>query len=78
MLRLYVPDAPADDGLVRIQRAELRHLQTLRLGPGDRLCVFDDAGHEHTILLERVGVREAIGRVVAPRSHHASRRSSWS
>lgn len=64
MLRLHVPDAPAD-GLVRIPRAEVRHLHALRLGPGDRLCVFDDAGREHEVVLERVGSREAVGRVVA-------------
>lgn len=65
MLRLFVPQPPAADGTIHIPRAELRHLQALRLGPGDRLCVFDDAGREHEIVLDRVTTREARGRVVA-------------
>jgi SAM-dependent methyltransferase len=50
---------------VRIPRSELRHLRTLRLVAGDRLCVFDEAGREHEVLLERVTAREASGRIVA-------------
>jgi len=65
VLRLFVPDAPDTGGVVRIPRAELRHLRVLRLGPGDRLCVFDDAGREHEVVLEQVTAREATGRVVA-------------
>jgi 16S rRNA (uracil1498-N3)-methyltransferase len=65
MLRLYTPEPPAADGTIRIPRAELRHLHALRLGPGDRLCVFDDAGHEHEVVLDRVTTREAMARVVA-------------
>lgn len=73
MLRLFVPEAPAPDGTVRIPRMELRHLHALRLGPGDRLCVFDDAGREHEVVLDRVGTRDAVGRVVATstRSHES-------
>jgi len=63
VLRLFVPEAP-DEGVVRIPRAELKHLRVLRLGPGDRLCVFDDAGREHEVVLEQVTAREATGRVV--------------
>ena len=77
MLRLYVPNVFApdahDDGVVRIPRAELKHLRVLRLAPGDRLCVFDDAGREHEVVLEHVTAREATGRVVA--TSDASRES---
>jgi 16S rRNA (uracil1498-N3)-methyltransferase len=65
MLRLYVAAPPDPDGTVRIPRAEVRHLHTLRLGAGDRLCVFDEAGHEHEVVLTQVTTREAVGRVVA-------------
>lgn len=64
MLRLYVPGGPGADGRIAIGRGELRHLHTLRLGPGDRLCVFDDAGREHEVELERVTTREATARIV--------------
>lgn len=65
MLRLYVPTPPDADGLVVLPRAEVRHLHALRLAAGDRLCVFDEAGREHEVVLERVSTREARGRVVA-------------
>jgi 16S rRNA (uracil1498-N3)-methyltransferase len=65
MLRLYVPAGPGADGSLRIAGAELRHLHTLRLGPGDHLRVFDEAGAEHEVALDRVTTREAVARVVA-------------
>jgi 16S rRNA (uracil1498-N3)-methyltransferase len=68
MLRLFVPEPPDGGGTVRIPRAEVRHLRTLRLREGDRLCVFDDAGREHEVVLERVTAREAVARVVATSS----------
>jgi 16S rRNA (uracil1498-N3)-methyltransferase len=64
MLRLFVPGLRHGDHAVRITGAELRHLRTLRLAPGSRLRVLDDAGGEHDVVLERLGGREAIGRVV--------------
>src|SRR5438477_12833904 len=65
MLRLSVPEPPAPDGIVRIPRAEVRHLRTLRLQAGDRLCVFDDTGREHEVVLERVTPQTATARVLA-------------
>jgi 16S rRNA (uracil1498-N3)-methyltransferase len=65
VLRLYVPAAPAPDGRVQISGAELRHLHTVRLGPGERLRLFDAAGAEHEVVLERIGARTAVARVVA-------------
>jgi 16S rRNA (uracil1498-N3)-methyltransferase len=65
MLRLYVPGVRPDDAHVHIAGAELRHLRTVRLAPGARLHVLDDAGGEHEVVLERLGAREAVGRMVA-------------
>jgi len=65
MLRLYLPDARVGAAHVRIAGAELRHVRTLRLAPGARLRVLDDDGAEHDVVLERVGAREAVGRIVA-------------
>ncbi len=65
MLRLFVPGACAADGRVRIAGAELRHLQTLRLGAGAALVVLDDDGVEHRVVLEQVTAREAVARVTA-------------
>ena len=67
MLRLFVPRASRDGARVRIAGSELRHLRTLRLGRGDRLVVFDEAGDEHDVRLEQVGGRAADAVVVATR-----------
>lgn len=65
MLRVFVAEPPASDGTVRIPREQVRHLRTLRLRAGDRLCVFDDAGREHEAVLARVTTAEATARVIA-------------
>ena len=65
MLRLYLPGVRAGESRVHIAGAEFRHLRTLRLEAGARLRVLDDAGGEHDVVLDRVGAREAIGRIVA-------------
>jgi 16S rRNA (uracil1498-N3)-methyltransferase len=67
MLRLFVPAAARDGAHVRIAGAELRHLRTLRLGPGDRLIVFDDGGAEHEVVLERLGAQAADAAIVGSR-----------
>lgn len=73
MARLFVPRAAVRDGTVEIIGEELRHLRTLRLGPGDELVVFDDAGTEHTIRLDHIDRRAARG--VVERSITVSRES---
>jgi 16S rRNA (uracil1498-N3)-methyltransferase len=65
VLRLFVPRAQFEGDRVRITGAELRHLRTLRLGPGAHLVVFDEAGDEHEVRLERLGGRAADAAVVA-------------
>ncbi len=65
MLRLFVPRVQVEGTRVRIVGAELRHLRTLRLGPGEPLAVFDEDGNEHEVRLERLGGRAAEARIVA-------------
>jgi 16S rRNA (uracil1498-N3)-methyltransferase len=67
VLRLFVPRAQREETTVRITGGELRHLRTLRLGRGDRLLVFDEAGEEHEVRLERVGGHAAEAIVLASR-----------
>ena len=67
MLRLFVPRAHVEGSRIRITGAELRHLRTLRLGPGERLAVFDEQGDEHDVRLERVGGHAAEALIVATR-----------
>jgi 16S rRNA (uracil1498-N3)-methyltransferase len=61
--RLYVPRVSRENRIVEIAGDELRHLRTLRLGPGDLLIVFDDTGTEHTVRLDRVDRRVARGTI---------------
>jgi 16S rRNA (uracil1498-N3)-methyltransferase len=71
--RLFVPQTAVRAGLVEITGDELRHLRTLRLGPGDALIVFDDTGTEHAVRLDRIDRRVARG--VIERSTRVSRES---
>jgi 16S rRNA (uracil1498-N3)-methyltransferase len=73
VLRLFVPRAQAEGSRVRIAGAELRHLRTLRLGPGERLLVFDEHGDEHEVRLERLGGREAEAAILS--THRPARES---
>src|SRR5262245_40237249 len=66
-LRLCVPRANVNAGRVRISGAELRHLRTLRLGPGGLLVVFDEHGDEHEVRLERVAATAAEAVITATR-----------
>jgi 16S rRNA (uracil1498-N3)-methyltransferase len=68
VLRLFVPRAQRTGGKLRIAGAELRHLRTLRLGPGERLLAFDEHGEEHEARLERVGGHGAEATIVATRT----------
>lgn len=74
MLRVYVPGVRTDGAQARIAGPELRHLRALRLAPGARLRILDDTGAEHDVVLEQLGAREAIARVVA--SSHPRRESA--
>jgi 16S rRNA (uracil1498-N3)-methyltransferase len=67
MLRLFLPGAGAEAPRVRIAGAPLRHLRTLRLGPGARLLVFDERGDEHEVELARVAERTAEGVILSTR-----------
>ena len=53
MLRLYADGAAWPPTHDPHSARELRPLMRCVWGPGDRLCVFDDAGHEHEVLLDR-------------------------
>lgn len=73
MTRLFVPRAAVRGNTVEITGGEFRHLRTLRLGPGDRLVIFDGVGTEHTVRLDRVDRRGA--RAVIEDSAAVSRES---
>lgn len=56
MPRFYVPNPSIQDGLLRIEGAEVRHIRrVLRLRAGDQITVFNGLGNEYegTILEEK-------------------------
>jgi 16S rRNA (uracil1498-N3)-methyltransferase len=74
MVRFFVPhtDIQGDRGVVAGQ--ELQHLRrVLRLAPGDRITVFDDAGREHDAVIRSFGVETASIEIL--RSYQAERES---
>ena len=48
MARFYVPDAQVEEGMLRVEGSEARHIRSvLRLKAGDRISVFDGSGKEY-------------------------------
>ena len=48
MPRFYVPNPPIEQGLVKVEGSEVRHIRrVLRLRVGDRMVVFDGSGKEY-------------------------------
>ncbi len=66
MPRLFVPTHDIEEGQARLQGNEFRHLQrVLRLREGDRVTLFDDAGHEHAGVIQSLSPRVAVVRITA-------------
>ena len=65
--RLFVPQAFVADGVVTLPAGAARHVQVLRLQPGDALVVFNGAdGAEWPAEIVRIGRREVEVRLGAP------------
>ena len=61
MPRFFVRAADVVEGQARLQGAEFRHLhRALRLGAGDAVTLFDDAGREHRGVIVSVSPRIAV------------------
>ena len=45
--RLYLPQALSPGALIDLPAAQARHVQALRLGQGDALCLFNGEGGEY-------------------------------
>jgi 16S rRNA (uracil1498-N3)-methyltransferase len=60
-------DAPLSEGAgVDLPEVAIAHLvRVLRLGPGDRVHLFNGDGHDYEAVLESAGKREARARVLA-------------
>jgi 16S rRNA (uracil1498-N3)-methyltransferase len=75
MARFFLPRENIRDQRGTITGAELAHLRkVLRLGPGDRLTVFDDTGWEHDAVIRSFGPDR--GEIDILRSYQPERESS--
>jgi 16S rRNA (uracil1498-N3)-methyltransferase len=74
MARFFLPKENIRDRRGIITGAELDHLRkVLRLGPGDRITLFDDGGWEHEAVIRSLGA--AQGEIEIARSYRAERDS---
>ena len=64
--RFRVPTVEAESGLVAISAAEARHMLVRRLGPGERVVLFDGAGAVVVAELVQIGPDGAAARVIGP------------
>jgi 16S rRNA (uracil1498-N3)-methyltransferase len=75
MARFFVPQKNLRDGRGRIDGQEFTHLKkVLRLGAGDRIVVFDDAGWEHEAVIRELSTEH--GEIEIVRSYEAGRESA--
>src|SRR5688572_13236512 len=70
MARFFVPKKNLRETRGLIDGQELVHLKkVLRLGPGDRITVFDDAGWEHDAVIRKLSAEQ--GEIEILRSYEA-------
>jgi 16S rRNA (uracil1498-N3)-methyltransferase len=73
--RFFLPSKSIQNRRGTIVGKELEHMRrVLRLGPGDRLTVFDDTGWEHEAIVRACSAEQ--GEIDILRSYHADRESS--
>ena len=74
MSRFFVPRKNLRETRGRIDGPEYMHLKkVLRLGPGDRITVFDESGWEHDAVLRQLAAEQ--GEIEILRSYEAGRES---
>ncbi len=63
--RFFVDAALAADAVLDLPDAVVRHVQVLRLSPGDAITLFNGHGGSHTATLAEIGKRHASAQVGA-------------
>ena len=65
MHRFYAPPANFNDGVVRLDQEETRHLRdVLRMRGGESVRVFDGTGREFVCEVKQVGRRDSVARII--------------
>lgn len=73
MARFFLPRIEIREDRATITGPELNHLRVLRLRPGDRVILFDDAGWEHEGIIRSLG--EGRGDIEITRSYQIDNES---
>jgi 16S rRNA (uracil1498-N3)-methyltransferase len=73
MARFFLPRIEIREDRATITGPELNHLRVLRLRPGDRVILFDDAGWEHEGIMRSLG--EGRGDIEITRSYQIDNES---
>jgi 16S rRNA (uracil1498-N3)-methyltransferase len=73
MARFFLPRTEIREDRAIINGPELNHLRVLRLRPGDRVILFDDAGWEHEGIIRSLG--EGRGDIEITRSYQIDNES---
>lgn len=61
MRRFFVPRILPEDGMIRVTGSEAGHMiRVLRMGPGDRLVIMDDAGSRYQAVITSVSQDSAL------------------
>lgn len=63
--RFFVDTALAADAVLELPEAVVRHVQVLRLAPGDAITLFNGRGGSHAATLAEIGKRNATAHVGA-------------
>jgi 16S rRNA (uracil1498-N3)-methyltransferase len=74
MARFFLPRTDIQENRATITGPEFNHLRVLRLGLGDRVILFDDAGWEHEAIIRTLS--ESRGAVEIIRSYQIDNESS--
>ncbi|MFT4266847.1 MAG: 16S rRNA (uracil(1498)-N(3))-methyltransferase [Xenophilus sp.] len=65
MPRIYSPEPLSEGGSIALAPGAARHVQVLRLQPGDGIVLFDGRGGEYAATVERMGRSEVQVRIGA-------------
>ncbi|MGO4307291.1 16S rRNA (uracil(1498)-N(3))-methyltransferase [Cupriavidus sp. RAF12] len=63
--RFFIESALTADAVLDLPDAVVRHVQVLRLSPGDAITLFDGRGGSHAATLMEIGKRHAVAQVGA-------------
>ena len=72
MRRFYAPPENFHDAEIRLDFEQTKHLRdVLRLRGGEKINIFDGAGREFSCVIEKIGKRETVLKIIVETSPSA-------